>query len=158
MLPGMALSSATVVGRIDLPAGKTWEDILSSPREQAEVVLSFQTIAARALGLRSSDVQVRKNVCIRGAGDPGMAHTHWHRDAAKPIGHVLCVVGDSPTEFLLGDYPDERIGPEDYRGIEDGMRRWRPAPGEVVKVDRFTLHRRPLDPGQTRMFLIGSQR
>lgn len=158
MLPPMALSSATVVGRIDLPAGMTWEDVLCSPKEQAQVVLSFQAIAARALGLRLPDVQVRKNVCIRGVGDPSMAHSHWHHDAAKPIGHVLCVVGDSPTEFLLGEYPDERIGREDYRGLEDGMRLWRPAPGEVVKVDRFTLHRRPHDPGQTRMFLIGSQR
>ena len=154
----MAVSSASVIGRIEPPAGTGWDETLATSGGRAAVIAEFHALAARALGRKVSAVRVLNYVWLESDRTPIVGAGGWHRDACHKIGHVVCVVGDRPTEFLLGEIPEAYLRNEvDAEAIRGVMRLWQPQPGEAVHIDRHTIHRRPEGVARNRMFLLGSQ-
>jgi hypothetical protein len=153
----LPVSTATVVGRIELPPGKAWSDVIASPSARAAVLCDFQAMAARAMGLPLHRVQVHNNVDIPGSGTKGMYASDWHQDSCGRHRHVLCVLGVEATQFLLGEISDAFFAePRDTARLEREMRLWQPRPGELVRLDRHTIHRRPPVVAGSRMFLVAT--
>lgn len=149
-------SSAEVVGRLDPPPGVSWDGVLASPGLTQLAVIDFQARAARALGVSASKIYLQTIARVTSAEEPRKPPRHWHCDGFAG-GHVLCVLGVSPTEFLLGSYTTEDIRAAD-RGerFERLLTPWRPLPGELVRVNNYTIHRKPsLDVGR-RLFLVAT--
>ncbi len=154
----MATSRVKVVGRVEPPAGKSWNDVIASRAAKQLLVLDFHALTAKALGLPAREIQIHQRAWLGAAADR-MVQEDWHRDAAKEVGHVLCSVGADTTEFLLGAFPDSYLEAEanDLAELEANLRFWRPDPGELVQVDRLTIHRRPACGERPRFFLLGAQ-
>jgi hypothetical protein len=156
------ISQATVVGRLDPPGGRTWEELLVDPGARAALLLDFQIAASRALGVPAGRVSIQaKPQAIdmeKATRKPG----RWHTDSYGGLAHVVCVVGDRPTEFLLGPYERQEVlallQSQDLSAMEGEVRVWSPGVGDIVRIDPGTIHRRPVLSRAPRLFLLGNLR
>ena len=147
-----------MVGRVAPPRRSNWHEAILVPADRALILCEFVELAARALTLPAAEVEVHQQLWAPGHEGASMHEGRWHCDAAFDIGHVVCIVGDFPTEFLLGVYPDAYgEGDRDLGELSDCLELWRPEPGQLVHIDRRTIHRRPPGRPLARMFMLGAK-
>ena len=153
----MPTSAARVVGCIAPPPGLSWARALATPAGQARAVLDFQIVAARALGVTFDRVRIHRKTAQMRPEKAAAAPGSWHRDSYGSAFHVTGVLGERPTQFLLGEIPEDFLDPtRDMTPLEGRLRLWEPEVGEVLRVDLYTIHRRPRIGDGPRVFLIGA--
>ena len=154
---GRARSTARVVGALEPPHGWTFAQILEEPVAERDCLLEFHVRAAKLLGVPPSRVFLQKiaprSQRERARREPGQ----WHRDSFTGPGHLIAVVGERATEFLLGDYDERDLGDlASHHRLEATMERWQAKPLDLVLIDRFTVHCRPQLGDPRRIFLLAT--